>query len=570
MLGLSWVYDRLNLSSLQRASLATLLSACGSGAAAFLAIRGGDTTVAVLAAIGCGAAALAWVRLRGTSASVKKASTAISAAANGNLRDRVKNIRGRGDIGALLNDINRMLDQVESFGKEVEAVMAAAADKRFYRKVQLKGFRGDFVAYGEAINVTLARMEEIDQRLALFSEDMLKEAVTIAMTVNESNMANAHIVSGIRKARDDSQGMASATDDMVLGMQSINESAKRTAELSDQAQQVTDQGRSVMQSAMQHFAGLGQTVELAAKRAEELSKASEAIGDILASIESIAAQTNLLALNATIEAARAGDAGRGFAVVASEVKSLAGQTAKSTVEIGELVDNLRQEMSGIVDAMRSGTTALAEVRQAMQAMEGRMDGISDLVKETSDNMRDVSSTLARQSTAAREISGGIQNVATRSDSNASAIEKSKGALSQLEGEMNGLLNALASLNIPNKILLVAKADHIAWKKKVTDLVMGLAKLDPDTLASDRTCRLGKWYFGPDAAAFRELPAFKELAVHHRVVHESGVAAARAYNGGDVDKALELLNVLETASTEVIRCLDDLRRDAERETKAAAA
>ena len=66
-----------------------------------------------------------------------------------------------------------------------------------------------------------------------------------------------------------------------------------------------------------------------------LAEGAQRIGEVVELISNIAGQTNLLALNATIEAARAGDAGKGFAVVASEVKSLAGQTAKATEEIGQ-------------------------------------------------------------------------------------------------------------------------------------------------------------------------------------------------------------------------------------------
>ena len=89
------------------------------------------------------------------------------------------------------------------------------------------------------------------------------------------------------------------------------------------------------------------------QRINELSEAGARIGDVVQLITSIAEQTNLLALNATIEAARAGDAGRGFAVVAQEVKTLAGQTAKATEEIGSQIANMQLATQELVNAIKA-------------------------------------------------------------------------------------------------------------------------------------------------------------------------------------------------------------------------
>jgi methyl-accepting chemotaxis protein len=547
----------LGLSSVSLASLAALGGVACTGVASGLAVASGQTGVAAASALGFACALAGTLFLRRSSASIRKANTALATAANGELRARVLGISGNGDIGQLLVNTNRLLDQFEAFGKEADAAMIAAAEARYYRKILPKGFRGDFLTYARNINVTLDKMARNAAQLATFTERMLHDAVTISITVNEGNIANAHIVNGIRHARDESQDIAAATQQMVSGIQSVSHDAQRAAELSDRAQQVTDQGRGVMQAAMHQFAGIGIAVEDAATRAAALAHASDSIGNILSSIEAIAAQTNLLALNATIESARAGEAGRGFAVVANEVKSLSGQTARSTEEIGRLVANLRQEMAGIVDTMRSGTKALGEGRAAMEAMQGRMGEISQLVGETSHHMQDVSRILTQQATAADQISGGVRKVAGHADDNASAIEHSTGSLSKVEHEMESLLKLLVTWDIPNKVLLVAKADHVNWKKKLVDMVTGLVKLDPEKLSSDQSCRLGQWYASPEAVPFHAHPAYRELAVHHRGVHQNGVAAARAYNAGKTDEAIALIDRVESDSREVLRCLDQL-------------
>jgi methyl-accepting chemotaxis protein len=77
-----------------------------------------------------------------------------------------------------------------------------------------------------------------------------------------------------------------------------------------------------------------------------------------------------LALNATIEAARAGAAGRGFAVVASEVKSLAGQTAQATQEIGTHVGEIQAATEAAVASIGQIVGTIAEVRAITASIAG--------------------------------------------------------------------------------------------------------------------------------------------------------------------------------------------------------
>jgi methyl-accepting chemotaxis protein len=196
----------------------------------------------------------------------------------------------------------------------------------------------------------------------------------------------------------------------------------------------------------------------------------------------------------------------------------------------------------------------------MEAMESSMTEIGNLVSETTNHMTDVARILTEQATAANQISGGIQKAAAHSDDNAAAIEKSTGSLSQIEAEMGSLLQLLIKRDIPNKILLIAKVDHVAWKKRLTDMLVGAVRLNPDEMTSDQTCRLGKWYVSPDAAPYRDNPAFIELAEHHRKVHETGVAAVREFNKGNTEQAIFLFEQVEKASNGVLDCLDRLIGD----------
>lgn len=136
---------------------------------------------------------------------------------------------------------------------------------------------------------------------------------------------------------------------------------------------------------------------------EKLSNSSKQIGKVVKVINEIADQTNMLALNAAIEAAGAGEAGKGFAVVAGEVKALARQTAESTEEIGQQIEDMQQNMSDAIAAM--GT-------------------ISQVIDEMSSITNTIAAAVAEQSA----VSGSISNAVVDAAKKVSLITEKTGSI----------------------------------------------------------------------------------------------------------------------------------------------
>jgi methyl-accepting chemotaxis protein len=201
---------------------------------------------------------------------------------------------------------------------------------------------------------------------------------------------------------------------------------------------ITEISRQVAQSAEV----TGRAVE-SARRTDAIVRAladgAQEIEHVAELISSIAQQTNLLALNATIEAARAGDGGRGFAVVASEVKTLAGQTAQATQEIGERIaqiQNATREAVGAIDGITStieevGVIA-ATIGSAIEEQGAATAEIARNVTQTAEATRSVTANIGGVSTAANETG----NAASQVLSSASNLSKQA---EQLAAEVNTFL-----------------------------------------------------------------------------------------------------------------------------------
>ncbi|MFA4846515.1 MAG: methyl-accepting chemotaxis protein [Patescibacteria group bacterium] len=420
------------------------------------------------------------------------------------------------------------------------------------------------IAYLERKDPVAMLLKPVTKALRNKSFLMLEAIVNIWVEQTKPLMVIMAMFRDMRDLGKRSQSMAAASEEM---MASINEVGRNAETVSQDAQNVKRELATSVESvnqALSSMEGISGAFNALTDKVHTLDRASEQIASILKTIEKIASQTNLLALNATIEAARAGEMGKGFAVVASEVKNLAKQTSGATEDIRQRITALQAGMSDMLSSMNDGTARVAQGKTVIQSVSDSIHAVGTHVDAVTSRMVEVTSTVKEQTTVVGEVTKNISVVADMSQEVLRHCEALTNGIQQASSHVQKGLGEVTKNLDAEMLVLVTKADHASFKKRVIDTLLGTGDAKSGTLADHHGCRLGKWYDDQKDGFIKNIPAFAKLSEPHQRVHAYGKKALEFFERGDDAAALEAAKMMDEASLDVINVLDDLHKALEQQ------
>jgi methyl-accepting chemotaxis protein len=257
-------------------------------------------------------------------------------------------------------------------------------------------------ADGAAVRLDVDRRDEfgaVARSFNTFADQLVADSLQAERNAREAQARADEVKQAAATAAENMNTVAVASTELSAAAAEIARSAGDASRTANAAVQAADQANALMQ---------------------RLSDSSGQIGDVVASIQGIAAQTTMLALNATIEAARAGEAGRGFAVVASEVKDLASETGSATADIVARVDQIQSDT-------QAALLALAEVTQVITDISSSQSVIAAAVEEQAATTSEIDRSLTEAVTAVNQLAGSGSTPPVSRDLASAAVPSSDGS-----------------------------------------------------------------------------------------------------------------------------------------------
>ena len=210
-----------------------------------------------------------------------------------------------------------------------------------------------------------------------------------------------------------------------------SQKAKHVSETAQRAAQVSQTGQRSVEESIDGMQQIREQMEMIADSIMRLSEQSQAIGEIIATVNDLSEQSNLLAVNASIEAAKAGEHGKGFSVVALEVKSLAAQSRQATAQVRTLLGDIQKATSHAVLATEQGTRAVdAGARQSKSAGEA--------IQRLAESIAEAAAAASQIAVSAQQQLAGMDQLALAMDNLKTATNQNLDSTRQAETEVHRL------------------------------------------------------------------------------------------------------------------------------------
>lgn len=230
----------------------------------------------------------------------------------------------------------------------------------------------------------------------------------------------------------------------------VTETAERAQSVAETAQISVDISKSGIDAVNQTISGM----QLIRKRVEDiadnilvLSEHTQQIGEIIATVNSLADQSRMLALNASVEAARAGEEGKGFAVVAMEVRNLADQNRDATIQVREILGEIQRATNAAVMVTEEGSKGVDTGQKLVNSAGDAIRNLARAIEEAAMAALQIAASTRQQTIGMDQLTHAMRTIKHATGETVSGTMQVEASVQRLRDAAYLVNNLLADLKL---------------------------------------------------------------------------------------------------------------------------
>ncbi|AWI05420.1 methyl-accepting chemotaxis protein [Clostridium drakei] len=356
--------------------------------------------------------------------------------------------------------------------------------------------------------------------------------------------------------------MSANSEELAASIEDVSSMSQKMSQYSNDTKQASETGLSSVSDSIEFVKKSFEDIEIINNQMQIVKEKTHKINEIIDIVKGIADQTGLLALNASIEAARAGEQGKGFAVVANEVKKLAEHTTNSVLDIQKNVSDLQNDIDSSVNKIEQTSKQLDSGKQLVNNSLESISLIDNSIDTVNETVNQVTANTEEQTAVTQSFTSSIMELSQQAD----YIDNSCIGIGKIIYDLSKNIDSIRLDMVKDRFCLtdcdmmdVYETDHLLWRWKVYNMLLGNEKVNINVVGDYKGCRLGKWYYGIECDEFRDNKTFIELEKPHMELHDAAREAVIAYEKGDIKLAEQCLEKMDTCSKTVFALMGEMKK-----------
>ncbi len=287
--------------------------------------------------------------------------------------------------------VRKMVKAIKGLESTVGTLMnndlTAKHDKYAFAHDEIEEINNKTVDFSEHLNQIITTIKVASSGLKEIASDLSQDTQFTSQTCNEISKAVEDVAHGAVLQADETTNATNKISDMSEELGRIKINANDLHNIANSMNSAKNNAVSTLLELQKVNGAMVKEIDSTSNQVGVTSESVQRIKKAVGMIQDIAEQTKLLSLNASIEAAHAGEHGKGFAVVAEEIGKLASQSAYSSSEIEEILEDLEKNYALIIENVKSTSSnmdiqndKLSETQDMFTVLENDIDGTVEKIE----------------------------------------------------------------------------------------------------------------------------------------------------------------------------------------------